>query len=302
MGAILMRAACFVAVIILGHVLRRTGFFKKEDFYLLSKIVMKITLPAALISSVAGREIAPSLLVLCLFGFGGSVLYMTLMYLLNLHATKEKRAFEVLNISGYNIGTFTMPFVQSFLGPAGMLTTILFDTGNAFVCLGGSYSIASMIKRGGKFDISLIGKTLLSSVPFDTYIVIMTLNLLHIEIPDIIVTFSDLLGNANPFLAMLMLGVGLNISGSREQFGFMAKILIFRYGIALLLAIGLFHLLPMELEYRQALAFLVFSPISAAVPAFSADLGEDFGLSSALNSISAVISIVCIVVTLVIVL
>ncbi|WP_347561458.1 AEC family transporter [Clostridium sp. OF09-36] len=142
MGVILMRAACFIAVIVLGHILRRTGFFKEEDFHVLSKIVLKITLPAAIISNVSGSKIDPSLLVICLLGFGGGVLYMTLLYLLNLHSPKEKRAFEVLNISGYNIGTFTMPFAQSFLGPAGMLATSLFDTGNSFVCLGGSYSIA----------------------------------------------------------------------------------------------------------------------------------------------------------------
>ena len=94
-----MRAACFIAVIVLGHILRRTGFFKEEDFHVLSKIVLKITLPAAIISSVSGSKIDPSLLVICLLGFGGGVLYMTVLYLLNLHSPKEKRAFEVLNIA-----------------------------------------------------------------------------------------------------------------------------------------------------------------------------------------------------------
>ena len=170
MGAILMRAACFILIIILGHVLRRIGFFKKDDFYVLSKTVLKITLPAAIISNMNGMKIEPSLLGLCLLGFGGGVLYMTVLYLLNLRSSREKRAFEVLNSTGYNIGTFTMPFVQSFLGPAGMLATSLFDTGNSFVCLGGSYSIASMIKGGGKgFSVKKIALTLLCSIPFDTY-------------------------------------------------------------------------------------------------------------------------------------
>lgn len=302
MGAILMRAACFIAVIILGHLLRRIGFFKEDDFHVLSKMVLKITLPAAIVTSVAGKEIDPAMLVLCLLGFGGGVLYMSILYVMNLHASKEKRAFEVLNISGYNIGTFTMPFVQSFLGPAGMLATSLFDTGNSFVCLGGSYSIASMIRGGGdRFSLRRIVSTLVRSVPFDTYILMTALNLLHIGLPDPVITFAGILGNANPFLAMLMLGVGFHLSGSREQIGVMARILVVRYGIAVVLAMAFFNLLPLELEYRQALAFLVFSPISAAVPAFTADLGEDFGLSSALNSISALISICCIVIVLVLV-
>ena len=73
MGVILMRAACFIAVIVLGHILRRTGFFKEEDFHVLSKIVLKITLPTAIISSVSGSKIDPSLLVICLLGFGGGL-------------------------------------------------------------------------------------------------------------------------------------------------------------------------------------------------------------------------------------
>lgn len=195
-----------------------------------------------------------------------------------------------------------MPFVQSFLGPAGMLATSLFDTGNSFVCLGGSYSIASMIKGGGKgFSVKKIALTLLCSIPFDTYVLMLILNLLQIRLPEAVTTFAGIVGNANPFLAMLMLGVGFQLSGSREQFGVMARILLIRYSIAVILAVVFFRLLPLELEYRQALAFLVFSPISSAVPAFTAELGEDFGLSSALNSISALISICCIIMVLVLV-
>ena len=302
MGAILMRAGCFIAIIILGHVLRRCGFFKEEDFYVLSRIVLKITLPAAIVSSVAGKAVDPSMLVLCLLGFGGGVIYMSIMYALNLRSAKEKRAFEVLNISGYNIGTFTMPFVQSFLGPEGMLATSLFDTGNSFVCLGGSYSVASMIRGGsGGFSIGKILSTLVRSVPFDTYILMTALNLFQVQLPETVTTFAGIVGNANPFLAMLMLGVGFKLSGSREQLGAMARILLVRYSVAAVLAVVFFRFLPLALEYRQALAFLVFSPISSAVPAFTADLGEDFGLSSALNSISAMISIVCIIAVLVIV-
>lgn len=36
MEAILMRAGSFMAVIILGYVLKKVGFFKEEDFYVMS--------------------------------------------------------------------------------------------------------------------------------------------------------------------------------------------------------------------------------------------------------------------------
>ena len=49
MEAILMRAGSFMAVIILGYVLKKVGFFKEDDFYVMSKIMVKITLPASII-------------------------------------------------------------------------------------------------------------------------------------------------------------------------------------------------------------------------------------------------------------
>ena len=54
MTDILIRAACFVAIIVLGTLLRRTGFFKKGDFRLLSRIVIRITLPAAFTAQLNG--------------------------------------------------------------------------------------------------------------------------------------------------------------------------------------------------------------------------------------------------------
>ena len=303
MGAILMRAACFILIIILGHVLRRIGFFKKDDFYVLSKTVLKITLPAAIISNMNGMKIEPSLLGLCLLGFGGGVLYMTVLYLLNLRSSREKRAFEVLNSAGYNIGTFTMPFVQSFLGPAGMLATSLFDTGNSFICLGGAFSAAKMVKEGeGKISLIPIIKTLVRSVPFDAYITMTALSLLHISLPAAVITFSEVVSGANAFIAMLMMGVGFKISGDTSQKGKIVKILAVRYGVSIAVAAALYFFMPLPLEYRQALAILPLSPIASAAPAFTADLKGDFGLASAVNSISIVISIVLITATLLIIL
>lgn len=284
-----------MAIIILGMLLRRVGFFKAEDFKLLSKITIRITLPAAIITSFAGKQIDPSMLTVALLGLGGGLIYMTLGFLLNLRRGKERRAFEVLNLPGYNIGNFTLPFVQSFLGPMGVITTSLFDTGNAVVCLGGAYSVASMIKDGGGFSLKRLGKALITSVPFVCYVVMVTMNLTHIPIPGPVVTCAQIIGNANAFIAMLMIGVGFKLAGERSQIGTIVKLLLLRYGVAAILALVFYSLLPFDLEIRQALVILAFSPIGSAVPAFTGELKGDVGLSSALNSISIVCSIVIIV-------
>lgn len=302
MAAVLTKAGCFVAIIILGWVLRRTGFFKEEDFGVIAKIVLRITLPASIVYSFSDKQISPSMLLLSVFGFLLGIGYIGIGFLISLGKSKEEKAFSVLNISGYNIGNFTLPFAQSFLGPAGVVTTSLFDTGNAFICLGVSYSVAAMVQRGEKFSVVKILRDLMKSVPFVTYITMALLALLHIRLPSPVISFAGLLGNANAPMAMLMLGVGFKISGDNSQIHSIVKILSVRYGIAVLVSLGCFFLLPLDLEARQTLALLAFSPIASAAPAFTGELGGDSGLSSAVNSLSIVISLFCIVAVLLLIL
>lgn len=292
---ILTRAGCFVAIIALGYTLRRIGVFGPETFGLLSKIVMKITLPAALIASAAGKSIDVSMLSIAMLGLGGGLIYMFLGWVLHRSGSKSQRAFFIQNIPGYNIGTFALPFTQSFLGPVGVLTTSIFDLGNALVCFGGSYSVARAVKEGGKPDFRRILKTALSSLPFLTHMLMVILNLNSLVPPKPVLTLAEIMGGGNACLAMLMIGTGMNISIDTGKLGTILKVLTVRFGIAGILALAYYYLLPFGLEIRQTLVILAFAPIGSTVPIFTAELGEDVGLSSTINSIAIVISIVIIV-------
>ncbi|MGP8313192.1 AEC family transporter [Enterocloster aldenensis] len=303
MAEILMKAGSFIAIIILGYVLRRRGFFKEEDFYVLSRIVLKITLPAAIVTNFTGIDMKPSMLLMSLLGLGGGIILTGMAFLISAGKTGEEKAFNIINLTGYNIGNFTMPFAQSFLGPLGVVATSLFDSGNALVCLGGTYSVAVMAKgEKGKFSIMPIIKTLLSSVPFDAYLLMTVLSLLHLSLPAPMVSFTGIIANGNAFMAMLMLGVGFKMTLDKSRMGKIIQILFIRYSVSIALAAAFYFLLPFELEYRQALAILALSPIASAAPAFTGDLDGDIGLASAVNSISIVISIVLITGTLLLVL
>lgn len=295
MQNILIQSFCYVAIIILGIVLRRLGFFKAEDFTVLSKIAIRITLPASIVVSFSEQTFDVSLLMITLLSLGCGALYMFLGYLLRPRASMDKKAFSLLNLAGYNIGNFTMPFTRDFLGPLGAITTSIFDTGNAFVCLGGAFGIAASIQDGRGFSFRTLAKKLLTSVPFLCYVVMMTLNLARIRLPAPVISWARIMGNANAFIAMLMIGVGFKLTGGKDQTGYIVKHLLVRYSVAAVLAAIFYFLLPFQLEVRQALVILVFSPIASAAPAFTGELKSDVGLSSAINSISIICSIVIIV-------
>lgn len=292
---ILIRAGSYIAIIIMGFVLRRIGFFKESDFSVLSKIVVRITLPAALIVNAATRELDPQLLLLTLFGFFGSMFYVFVGWLLGKRRGKEAQAFNIVNISGYNVGVFVIPFTQTFLGPTGVMAASIFDVGNAFFSLGGSCGIAAAIRTGNGFDFKRVLKALSVSVPFLVHIITFSMNLLHIPFPGPLVECAGIISSANTFLAMLMIGVGFHLSLSRSQIGQILRILLVRFGLAVPLALCYWYLLPFDRIVRLTMVILTAAPLAAAVPGFTEEIGGDVGMSCTICSLMMVISTVTIV-------
>ena len=300
---IIMRAGSFISIILMGYLLKKIGFFKQKDFTVLSKITIRITLPCAIITSFAGKTIDPGLLSLAFIAIGCGVVYIVTGYMINRKHNRDQQAFEMLNLPGYNIGTFVIPFAQSFLVAMGVIAVSLFDTGNAVICLGGAFSIAAMVKDGGGFSAKRIVKALVRSVPFMTYMTMLLLNLLKLQVPGFVMSVAGIGSNANAFMAMLMIGVGFKLElGDKKQVGTIMKLLAIRYSLATAFALIFYFLLPFDLEVRQALVILAFSPIGSAVPGFTEQLKGDVGLSSALNSFAMVISITITVVLLLVML
>jgi len=292
MGAVLLRASYFIIIIVLGYIMRAVGVLKREDFVPLSRIVIRITLTASVIVSFNGREIDTTMLMLVLVGFGFDVLLMLIIGLMRRNSTAMDKAFHVLNITGCNIGNFVLPFVQSFLGPVSVMCVCLFDTGNSIICLGGGYGVACSIRDGNsRLDAKVILKALFRSVPFITYFSMTVLCLLHITLPAQFLDFVQIIANANAFLAMFMVGVGFKLAADSSNIRTMLRILGTRYAVGITLSLITFYLLPLPLEYRQALAIVFLSPISGSILAFNAELKSDYGLASAVNSMSILISI-----------
>ena len=129
-------------------------------------------------------------------------------------------------------------------------------------------------------------KTLIKSAPFDAYIGMLILSLIHVSLPAPAVSIAQLIGNANAFMAMLMLGVGFKLSGDKKQIYKIDNMLSIIYIYALV----------------ESSLVLVLIPIRAAATAFNGDLKGDIGLASAVNSISIIISMIMITTVLIFVL
>ncbi len=298
---ILIKALGFIFIICIGFFLKQKGICKKEHGQFLSTIIMNITLPCALISSINNLDITPTLLLALVIGFMGNVITNIAGYLITKDNKPIDRAIAMINMSGFNIGTFTLPFVQSFFPASSIAYVCLFDTGNSLMCLGGTFTAASVVVSSKeKPTFHSIMKKLFSSIPFCTYIILFLLSLFHISINERILSVTSIAGNANAFLAMLMIGIMLEVKLDLSEIQTIRKLIIARYSICTIIALLIYFFLPVNEIMKKMLVLVMFAPVSGVAPVFSTKLGSKSPVPAAINSLSILISI-CILTCLILV-
>lgn len=295
MAAVLLRSGCYVAIIVLGFLLRRTGVLKEDDFRVISTLVIKVTLPAAVIVNFTGKELPPAMLSLAVLGLVCAGQYMAVGYLLHRKREPQEKAFFLLNYSSYNIGNFTLPFIQSFLGSTGVIVASLFDVGNAMMCLGGAAAVAQSVGSGSKLSLRRLLRPLPRTVSLVTYVVMTVLALLRITLPDPVLQVVQIAANANVFLSLLMIGVGLRITSEKAQLKEIFRFLVSRYTVAAVLAVLCWFLLPFDVLVRRTVVILLFAPVAGSNLPFTREMEGDVGLASAMNSATVACSIPIIV-------
>lgn len=295
METVLFKAAAFVLLILLGMSLKKKGVFPESAADVLSRILTTITLPAAVINSFCDYQKDPALYWLVLLGLGGNLLMYGVGWLLSARGSREDRALFTMTCPGYNIGAFTLPFVQSFLPSGGVIATCMFDAGNSIMCTGGSYALSATFLESGKAPgerLRAFGRRLFSSIPFDVYLLMVVLTLLDIAIPEAIGRLVEPAAQANGFVAMFMIGLMFRFEAKRTYVKTATLILAVRYLSALVLAAVSFWCLPFDLLVRQTLVLAFLSPSTVLAPVFTKNLGGDYGLSSFVGSVSIIISVV----------
>ncbi len=291
----LVKPISYVLVIALGYLLKRAGFFGRDDHRLISKIMMNVTLPCTIVRAFSGFSRDAQMFWIVGIGFLCAFLPMMLMYLTTHRVNTRLRAYRMLNIGGYNIGCFSLPLIEVFFGGAGVVTACMFDTGNAVMMTGGSYAMTSTLLRtgGGKRESAReVLMKFLKSIPFDTYLLMFVLMALNMRLPDAVYTFVEPAANANAFLAMLMIGMMFEPAGDRALLKETGRELAVRYALAAVFALACYFLTPFDLVVRRTLVVLCFAPLSSLAPIYTDRCGSDTALASFTNSASIAVSLI----------
>ncbi|MGN0976044.1 MAG: AEC family transporter, partial [Gemmiger sp.] len=296
MAYILLKSAAFLFIMALGYALKHFGFFGPEDYKIPMKLVLNVTLPAAVITSFAAYQPDLSLLLCAVIGFGLNWLMLAIAWMCSRNHPLSSRAVWLNSVPGFNIGAFALPFVQSFLSPAGVVSCCLFDAGSALMCTGGTYAITSAaLDKDSPFSLESVGRNLLSSRPFLTYLLMLLVSLAKLPVPQALVDFISPIASANAFLAMLMVGMMFDLKLNKVVLRDVAGMAAVRIVVAVAATCGCFFLLPFSLEIRQALVIAVFAPVSVASTAFSVRAGGAPAEAAAVNSLCIPISVAVII-------
>lgn len=290
MGEILVKSVGFVFFIILAYFLKKRGMLKKEDKQLLGALLINVNLPCVVISSFRGFEYSHSLIIVLIMSFFICLIGIFLGYFVSRKKDRETIAFHMMNTTGYNIGTFTLPLVSVFLSQTAVLSVMIFDISNAIMVFGGIFAISSAVVNGEKKNpIPLIFKYLTSSIPFMTYMAMIVAVSFNIVFPDELYVITDIASSSTSFLSMIMIGVMLEFDMKKEDLLQISSALFARYGYSIAVSICIFFM-PFEPEIIKALIISMFSPTSTLNIVFSEKLNCKASLIGAFSSLNIIIS------------
>ena len=282
----------YLCIISIGVLCRRCNILKADDRSVLSRLILYITLPSVIISSFEQAIITFWHGLCLLFGLLFNIFLLALSTFISKKETPQDRAMFAICSTGYNLGNVTIPFLQAVI-PSGIPYLGFFDTGDSLITFGGTYTSAKIIlNKNGVPTLKEILKTLASSAPFVTYVVMSVITLLGIRLPSPVLEFFSVVGNCNVVLAMLLIGISLDFMPGKVRYDLAAKLLVFRFIMASIFSSSVFFLIPSApLIMRQTLAISMFSAITNVCLVYVGEMGLDSATASFASTISTLTAI-----------
>ncbi|OTN76114.1 hypothetical protein A5886_001191 [Enterococcus sp. 8G7_MSG3316] len=228
MGQIILNVVGLFSMILLGYGMKRMGLLSKADGSILSKIILNVTLPAAIILNLAQMEVQASALSLILIAVVITIGQIVIAYWMTRKDSNPLQQFAMYCGSGFNIGNFAIPFAQSFY-PLGIPLISLFDMGNSIMLAGGTtVLIEYILKKRTTFEPGKILLNLLRSPTFTVYLVMLIVRSIDWQLPTAFLGLVQPIGLANTFLSMFMIGLFLDFRLPKHTTKTVINILVLR--------------------------------------------------------------------------
>ena len=282
-----------LCIILFGYFLKRIGFLEADDSGFLSKIVMNLTFPAQILLNFSSAPIQTELLLVpfipVLSGFAG----LGMAVLLFRKQPDHLRGLMYMGAIGLNIGLFAFPILRGLFGDLGVQVASMVDISNAFIIFGLSYMVGHRCSPlTGNHGRGFWGtmKIIFRSVPMIAYIVSLTINLSGLALPSFAVSWLTIIGKANQFFVLLVLGLVLNFNWRHHITGGLIPLILLRYAMALVLVALVWFLLPAAEILRKIICLCLILPTPFVLVPYSIEFGYNRDMAGAVMNLTLVIS------------
>ncbi|MCH4208897.1 AEC family transporter [Bifidobacterium sp.] len=319
----IIQPATLVLIILAGYLFKRMHLFGSRDYRIVQTAEFNLILPGAIAYSFATNPHDVSLLAVSAFSLTAALLPSLLIYLCSRHRPVSDRAFLMLNGSGFNIGCFCFPVLQSLLGSPALVPAAMFDIGNSVMVAAGTNVImqtllhiepgktlaqqhagqsptlpymrpmdhdARRLQRRALYR--NVARGFLSSASFDTYILMVLLMLIGVTLPDWITTVASPFYSANAFCSMLMVGMLTELPRDMHDIKAVLEIIGWRLPCSLAFAAAAWFLLPFDPIVREAVALCCLAPTAIFATMFTDKVLGNARLAGFTLSVTAVIAII----------
>ena len=296
----LQNSAAYLLVLAAGYGLKRLGVFTAEHAAVFAKLIMTMTLPAAVLKGAASAQMNGVLFLAAGVGFFANVLLLSAAVFVSRKLDGDSRAFCVLNTNTFNIGNFAMPFLSAFTEGQAFAAICMFDMGSALTTFGPNFTVAQAVWEGTqrvRIRPARIIKTLLGSPTFDVYLAVLAMHFFHLQLPSMLFDAVSMAAGANTFLAMLTIGILFEFRFPRAGRDLIVRVLATRYLVCALAALAVWFFFPADAQTVRVLCITLFAPIANCATIFTVQHRCDGAVSAVINSFSMVIS-VCIMILL----
>lgn len=286
MRAVLLNSLGLFVIILIGYLTKRLNLLIKADGTTISKIVVNVTLPAAIIVNLQSLEVKNQLLLLTAAGLVLNLVMIIIGHFFSKKQEQVEREFLMYSVSGYNIGNFAIPFVQSFM-PLAIPILSFFDIGNSVMLAGGSNVVIEGISgsNGQRPSAKMVLGRLGRSVPFLCYLIMLFFRMVKMDLPPAVFQIAQPIASANTFLSMFMIGLFLELRLPKKDLALVLRVLVIKYASGILLAV-VFMLLPIPMMIKIVLCLVSVGPIPtfAVINSVAAGMrAEVVGFTSSLS-------------------
>ncbi|BDR53452.1 permease [Bombiscardovia nodaiensis] len=318
---VLVQPAALLLIIVAGYLLKRVGVFGPRDYRVVQAAEFDLVLPGAIIYSFATNPHHLSLLLVSAFGLFAAMIPPLCVYAATRHTPVARRAFLMLNVSGFNLGSFSFPMLQALIGPGAIVTAAMLDVGNTTMVAAGTVVMTQSLLRmqpgvslpdqhpgpesklpKARLDdpdarrlhrrsmIRGVLKGFFGSPSFDVYLLMVAFMLAQVSLPAWVAQISKPFSGANAFCSMLMVGMLMELPGSKQDFKDVCQVLAWRLPFGIAFAVIAWCFLPLDPLVRQAVALCCLSPTAIFATMYTDKVLDNARLAGFTLALTAVVS------------